>query len=723
MVRFKNTTLLSCVAATAFAATSAHAQTAEPAVAQVDKASVQDIIVTAQRRDERLQDVPVAVSVVQGESLKALGIESVLDLNLAAPSLNTSNSNSYFTSNIRGIGSGAYAAGSESQSALYIDGVYIAAPIASELSLTNIQSIEVLKGPQGTLFGRNATAGLVHVITRPPSDTPTGSFNVSYGNYGILMGDGYISGALAEGLSADLAVSGTTQGEGFGRNRVTGTDTYKIEHDVIVRSKIAWKPGADTKVTLAGSFWDGASSRGGVVNWPGKLSGFVVGRVGPDLGYDADVNDPYLSTGWTASGSLRIDHDFGPVALSSISAYRKGISTLSEDLDFAPQDQAHLFQEQSDRQISQELQLSSSNSGPLKWTAGVYYFNLKSVYQPIIVDFANQPGVGAKITINSAQTAESVAGYGQATYEVAAGTNITLGGRYTVEDRKESDAFQSVEIPAIGLTIPQSFPSQSVEAKKFTYRISVDHRFSEEVMAYASFNTGFKSGGYNSNGPGAAPYEPESLKAYEVGFKTDLLDRRLRINLAGFYYDYTNIQVQRISQFSLIVVNGAAAKVYGLDADFTAVLADGFTLTGGFNLIDPKFKQFPNCPTSSPAGGVPLAPGSCDNKQLPFAAKFSGNVAANYIADVQGGELTASANLYYNSGYFFESDNQLKQPRFAKLGASLSWRSESGIKVGVFGRNLTNRRTATFGATQAGGNAVIAYADPRTYGVTLGFDF
>ncbi|MDX3911691.1 MAG: TonB-dependent receptor [Sphingobium sp.] len=723
MKRFTHAKLFSCVAAAALTATGVHAQTTEPIARSEQSTSIADIVVTAQRRSERLQDVPVAVTAVKGEALRALNVESVLDLNIAAPSLNTSNSNSYFTSNIRGIGSGAYAAGAESQVALYVDGVYLAAPIASELSLAGIESIEVLKGPQGTLFGRNATAGLIHVITRSPSDTATGTFNLSYGNYDTLTGNGYISGPLGEGLAADLAVSGATQGDGFGRNRVTGADTYKLKHDIIVRSKIAWTPGPDTKVTLTGNFWDGSSSRGGVVNWPGKLSGFVPGRVGPDIGYDADVNDAYRSWGWSAGGSLRIEHDFGGVALSSISAYRKGISNLSEDLDFSPLDQANLFQQQSDRQISQELQLSSSGSGPLKWTAGVFYFDLKSVYQPIIVDFANQPGVGARITIDSVQTAKSIAGYGQATYEVANGTNITLGGRYTSEDRAEKDAFQTTEIPAIGLTIPQAFPTQKVNASKFTYRISLDHRFSEQAMAYASFNTGFKSGGYNSNGPGTAPYRPETLKAYEVGLKTDLLDRHLRINLSGFYYDYSNIQVQRIAQFSLIVVNGASARIYGLDADFTAVMAEGFTLTGGLNLINPEFEKFPNCPTSTAAGGVPLVPGSCDNKQLPFAAKFSGNVAANYKANVSGGELTASGNVYYNSGYYFESDNQLRQSRFAKLGASLNWRSASGIKIGVFGRNLTNRRTATFGATQAGGNPVIAYADPRTYGATVGFEF
>jgi iron complex outermembrane receptor protein len=271
---------------------------------------------------------------------------------------------------------------------------------------------------------------------------------------------------------------------------------------------------------------------------------------------------------------------------------------------------------------------------------------------------------------------------------------------------------------------PSPRPDRSDTAGRFTYRISLDHRFSEEVLGYISYSTGFKSGGYNSGVPTAAPFKPEDLKAGEVGLKTDLFNRRLRLNVAGFYYDYKNIQVQKIALFALFLSNGAAARDYGLDADFTAVLSDSFTLTGGFTWLNPKFTSFPGCPVSTPQGGVPLNPnGNCGGNQLPFAAKFSSSVAANYTVPMGNGKLGASANVYTNSGYGFEPDDVTRQDSYAKVGASLKWTSDRNFSVGAYGTNLTNRRTMSLAATQAGGNVGVLWADPRIYGVRLGYKF
>lgn len=682
-------------------------------------AQVEDIIVTAQRRDERLQDVPVAVSVASAVQLEAAGINTVIDVRIAAPSLNSTAASGIFASSIRGVGSFGFSPGLESPVALYIDGVYLATPLSSELALNNVASLEVLKGPQGTLFGRNATGGLIQITTATPTQQTKGKFSLEYGRYNDLIGTGYLSGGLSGNLAADIAVRAERR-DGIGKNITTGSDAGDIHHDVLVRSKVVWTPGTDTTITAIGNYWDGRNSLGYAVGDPGTVNGWS-GRINPDLGYDTDTNDDFQIGGWTAGGSLKIEQDVGDVRLTSISAYRKALLTLKRDLDYSPDDIAFLDLRQTDKQISQELQASSTGSGRLKWTAGLFYFNLTSAYPSILVDLSKSVNQAA-ITINAKQRGESGAVYGQATYEIFDGTNLTLGGRYTSEKRREVDSSQFIQpVGFPGFTL--SSPDRSRTDSRFTYRVSLDHRFSDELMAYASLNTGFKSGGYNTNSPGEAPFAPEKLTAYEVGIKADLLDRRLRLNLAGFYYDYSDLQVQRVGTFALIVFNGAKSRIYGLDADFTANISRNLSLTGGFAWIDTKFKNFDGCPISQPGGGVPQVTGSCTGNALPFAAKFAGSLAANYTTQVGAGEFQASGNVYYNSGYFFESDNVSRQPRYAKLGASLKWTSDSGYSISVVGRNLTDRRTLASSGTQTNGNVGVTWADPRTYSVVLGIEF
>ncbi|MDX3910212.1 MAG: TonB-dependent receptor [Sphingobium sp.] len=690
---------------------------------------LEDIVVTAQKRSERLQDVPVSVTAIKEEQLASMGVASAVDLRIAAPSLNSTAASGYIANSIRGVGTLAFSPGGESPIGLYIDGVYVAAPQASELSLNNISSVEVLKGPQGTLFGRNATGGLIQITTATPSDVAKGKLEVGYGNFDTWTGKAYLAGGIAEGLAADVSFSGRTRGS-IGRN-VTNPDfgVGDVHHDISLRSKVVWVPGDTTTITAIGNYWDGRDTLGYFVQVPGKLPGFAQAPIiSTDRGYNADFNFPDTQKGWSAGGTLKIEQDLGGAMLTSTTAYRKGALHILRDLDYTFRDVASLDLRQVDRQFSQEFQIGSVGSSRLNWTAGLFYFYLNSSYAPIVIDLDNFPDPVAgfsTVTVNATTVAKSYAGYGQASYEILDDTHLTFGGRYTRERREERGDPVRVDIAFPGVP-PIIFPiaDRHDTASKFTYRVSLDHRFSPDALAYASFNTGFKSGGFNIGAPGQAPYAPENLKAYEVGLKTDLLDRHLRINVAGFYYDYKNIQVQKLLTSGILFFNGAKARIYGLDADFTAALTDDLTVTGGINWIDTKFTDFPVCDVSSPAGGTPLNPnGVCTGNTIPFAAKLTGSVAVSYTKEVAGGKLNATTNLYYNSGFAFEVDNVLRQPRYAKVNASLKWTSPKGYSIGVFGNNLTDRRTSLLQLTQQSGNTGTTYADPRTYGVTLGFDF
>ena len=715
-------TVLLCGAVLTWAGSANAQSTPGDSSAAADEGNVvADIIVTAQKRSERLQDVPIAVTAVRGEQLEALNVQSSLDLRIVAPSLNSVPSGGYVANTIRSVGSFGFAPGIESPVGLYMDGVYIAAPISTELRLNNIRSVEVLKGPQGTLFGRNATGGVIQINTVDPSFTPRGRFYVEYGNYETAAGSAYVSGPITDELAADLSVLARTQQKGFGRNRITGKDVGATDHDVYLRSKLLWKPGPNTTVTAIGHYWDGRDGQSYSVGVPGTLSGFIPGLVQPDLGYDRATDVDLIHSAWSAGGTLKIDHDFNGVRLSNIVSYRTGTGFVLDDVDSTPFAVGTVFASQRDRQITEELQLSSIGQARLTWTAGLYYFRLKTgYYDPSGIKFLLPPP-GLSLDFTASQIAESYAGYAQASYAIFDDTNLTLGGRYTHETRKEVDASQILRMGPI--EIPTVFPDRKFTANKFTYRISLDHRFSEDLMAYASFNSGFKSGGFSTGAPGAAPYRPENLDAYEVGFKSDLFDRRLRLNVAAYYYEYADMQVQQVGLISLDLTNAGSSRVYGAEADFTAILSDGLTLTGGFNWNDAKFERFPGCPISQPQGGVPVVSGSCDGNQIPFASKFTGSAALSYATRIWGGKLQLSGNVYYNDGIYFEANNVLFQPSYTKFGGTMRWTADNGISITLFGSNLTDRRTRIGAGTQISGNARTSWAEPRTYGVRLGYEF
>ena len=229
--------------------------------------------------------------------------------------------------------------------------------------------------------------------------------------------------------------------------------------------------------------------------------------------------------------------------------------------------------------------------------------------------------------------------------------------------------------------------------------------------------------GVNTSAPGTDPFRPETLDAYEVGIKSDFFDRRVRLNIAGFYYDYKDVQIQQLNAGAITIINGAKARDYGMDADLTVQVTQALRLSGGLGWISPKFTSFPNCPTSTPAGDVPSVLASCKGNQLPLASKFTGNIGADYTLDLGSGSLNAGANLYYNSGFYPESDNVIKQRSYALLGANLRYTLHNGLSVGAFGKNLTNRRVINFETTVPSGTHTGFYQAPRTYGVTVGYKF
>ena len=689
--------------------------------------TVGDIVVTAQRRSERLQDVPIAVTAVTGATLAKSGVAISTDLAQAVSGLTITDNAGYVQPRIRGIGNNVIGVGYEGGVATYIDGVYIGSAPASLLSLNNVERVEVLKGPQGTLFGRNSTGGLIQVVTREPEARPGGQVSIGYGNYGTMSADAYLTGGLTDTLSADFAGHSLAMHDGYGRNVHNGQDVYKTDHDIALRSSVLFHSG-DTKIRISGDYSNLAGSMITAVRpAQGAPVYFPIAPLPSRWDVDNDLQPKYRFHGGGVAGT--VNQGLGFAQLTSITAYRRSRMKFDLDTDATGTPGLDVFVTQTDKQFSQEVQISSNPGDRFTWVIGAFYYHAISLTNPTVIDFfgAVQPVIPffGVVTgnINYATTkTDALAGFAQGTLPLGDATNLTLGVRYNTEKRTlDSNLATVVAIPFPPFSITN--PDVSYHSKRFsdpTWRASLDHHFGRDTMVYASYNRGFKSGGYNVALPSAAPYNPEKLDAYEVGMKTSLLDRRVRFNMSGFYYDYRNIQVGGFALGQIYYYNGARARVYGGEAEIEARVTSALRLSGGVTVLHDEFTNFPNAVYYTGFNQVSTRDGK--GNRLPQTARLTGNLTTDYEIPTSIGKVDLTGSYSYNSGYYSEVDNNLHQPRYGLLNSSISLTLENGLGIRGWARNLTNRKvTNTLSTTNVG--TTTTYQPPRTYGVSLTASF
>ena len=704
-----------------------------------------EIVVTAQKRAERLQDVPVTVAAITPETLTKAGVESTAALVSLVPGLNISNSVSGFRPFIRGVGTTSAAAGNENSVSTYIDNIYLTSLNAGLLNLSSIQSIEVLKGPQGTLFGRNATGGVVHIKTKEPSQTFGGDASVSFDNYETVIGTGYVTGGLSEQLAADLAVYYRDQAEGYGVNLATGNEA-DMEDSFTVRSKLRFTPTDADTLTLAVDYSETDSSGnvhkpfpGTTVQWgpPDATHPLPFGAPYeyPGGTWDIDLaTDPFFKS-WARGASLTYTHDFSWASLSSFTAYRSSRIRQAWTATPIPTNAQYAGWNQPEQQFSQEFQLSSLASSQVKWILGLYYLDSSVRYDPFFISglvlAPNQQQFRMK------QTIESPAVYGQFTVplEALGDTNITGGLRYTSDERA---IVGHIEV------VPQADPNtvlrilNPTDASKtfetFTWRVSMDHHFTPDLMAYISYNRGFKAGAYNSippSGPTAKPTNPEYLDAYEIGIKNTLFDGKATFNISAFLYDFTDMQVTIFNQTAATTINAAAAKIKGLDLDFNAQVTDNLRLSIGAEFLDHKFSDYENGPiltlrTLAEGGGVVRTFGDLSGNRMPYTSDAVINAGIFYERPTAVGDFDANINFTWNDGFAFEPSEAVRTGSFEELSATAGWTLKNGAtRISIFGRNITDEALPR-GATQGGnpgGYFSVQYRPPRTYGLAISQQF
>ena len=680
------------------------------ATADTNTGSLQEVVVTAQKRSENIQEVPITVTAITAEELQASGIGNVTDLPMLTSGLNTNQAGQYFYPHLRGIGTSADAASVENPIALYVDGVYIGHQAGSMLNLVNIQQIEVDKGPQGTLFGRNATGGLIQITTVDPKQTPRATVSAGYGNYDTGTGSVYVTGGLTDHLAADFSGYIQDQGNGYGTNLYNGEAVNKTRN-IIGRTKWLFTPSDETRVMLILDY-NNEKGAPGIKPFPGTqpLGGFV-----PTRPQDLYVASSYYDRNWEYGASLKITHSFELGDFSSITAYRRSKYVVAfPNSSPDPADITIPLLHENFRQLSQEFQLGSHASSGFTWVAGAFFYFASPGWQPLDI---YGPALGPLvISISDEQKTYSGAVYGQTTFPIVEATDLTIGARYTFDRRNWAalESFTPFPIPSVADRQDKTF-------KKPTWRLSLDHHFTPEVLGFVSYNRGFKSGGFNDSLVPAFAYDPETLDAYETGVKTTLLDRRLRLNTSVFYYDYKNIQVTRFIGGNENVYNGSGAKLYGVDLDLDAQITQALSVRSGIEYLHDKYTSFPlaDYTVPAPGGGSIFSTRDASGKRVAFTPDWTATLAVDYRIPVDiSGSLLASATYYYNGGWFPNPDNRLKQSAYDLVNASLTWSSrDDRFRLSLWGRNLGNTNYAVLASEQGNGDFII-YAPPRTYGFT-----
>lgn len=732
LLRSCSSSVLALMAAPAFAQTPSGS--AAPAV------PIEEIVVTAQRRDQRQQDVPISISTVTAAAAERQGVTGTETLGIAVPALQfgrqTGNGGAPY---IRGIGTQQAQAGVESPVAVYLDDVYMGAPNATLMQFSNIERVEVLKGPQGTLFGRNATGGVVHIHTRKPSHERAADAQIGYGrgyagSYSYMT-NLYVTGGLSDTVAANFAFAGQDQPKGYGRNLITGEDTLKA-WNVGFMGRLAWEPSASTDLLLGVDYDKHDGDLGmSVFIAPGTVGtggARFVDRFGT---YDFDDRTP----GETWGVNAKLSHDFGPLNFVSISGFRYSTHCLNLTVDGSPglgvqrigcfTPPANLNLPTADgpetRNFSQEFQFLSPTRGPFTWIGGLFYYHQRVESGHGGTRGSSVPVTGFRVGTESISTLKSYAGFADATYEFLKDTRVTAGLRYT------NDVRDVVRV--------RPLLDDSSDLSKWTYRAILDRKITPDILAYASYSTGYKSGGFNApliSPTGVVtltpPIEPENLTAYEAGFKSQWFNRTLTLNASVFHYKYENLQVQQIVAGNSITLNAANARMNGADIDWNFVASKNLHLSGAFAFLDAKFTTFPGGPlfvprpavctptpmTTGPlTGGNLTCPVDMSGNRPPRAPKLTMTLSGTYTWPTDVGTFAANATLYHNSGFFWEPDNRFTQPKYDLVNTFVSWTTPNKkYEVKLYVRNLLNEYYYSYyseGGLRDAGSA----APPRNYGI------
>lgn len=686
-----------------------------------DNSGFGDIIVTAQKRSETAQSVPIAITAIGGDALEKARILDTQSLQAAVPSLNYASDSGFAMPFLRGVGSTITAPGAEASVATFVDGVYVANSQSLIMNLLGVDRIEVLAGPQGTLYGRNASGGAINVYTLTPKNEFEAAASLGYGKYDALEGNARVSGGVTDRLAVGLYVAGMRRDTylNFGANRPQGQRTANKAWGV--RAKAVWDPIDAVKLTGSIEHSYDYNVEGGVRNGQPDAIGVTLGGSSDIRNYLYLEDVPQFTRTKTTAAVLREEVDLDFAQLVGITAYRHLNSFTQTNLDGTDAPVAYVNSPVRSKQFSQEVQLVSRDDSKIKWIVGGYYFHDKSGFLPLSVRSAvllPAPLIGYDFF--SPLNTRSYALFAQASVPLLDRLSLTVGGRYTWDRKVKGDSRQDF-LTSAGVAQSVPTPGAAASWSKFTPKISVEYK-ANDTLFYATYSQGYKSGLFTVSSADNTVVNPETLKSFEVGVKSDLFDRRLRVNLAAYRYTFSNLQVSVFKGGAAQAYeNAAAAKAYGLEATVAGRLTSTTTLKFGASLEQSEYTSYLNAPffVLSPLGNGNSSV-SAKGNPLIRAPKFVGTAGIDQrIPLADGSEFQLSADVYHNSGFFWDPAQQRRQPSYDLVGASLGYtRADKQWRVNAWVKNLFDKYHANVSTITNFGTYNID-AEPRTFGVTL----
>lgn len=702
----------------------AHAQETEQASAADERATLPTVTVTATRREESAQDIPIAITVLSGAQLEARGIESSLELEQVTPGLVYSSQTNFSQPYIRGIGTDITTPGSAPSVATYVDGVYQTSSYLGIRQLSAIDRIEVLKGPQGTLYGRNATGGAINIQTKDPTTDFEANASATAGNFNLFQFKGYVSGALAENVSANLAISAETR-DGYGEVLNTGAE-YNVSEYIYGRGKILFDLSDRWSLLLTGQYIDIEGGPVGYTYFDEFGSVPVPPAIGGNITFrsqDIYAAYPAQAKGDMTQGSARLRYQGDGFEFTSLTAYNKLSSRLFPEFVSADVPVFNFDGEVISSESFQQDFTFQGGGDRLKWLAGLSYFQDDSRFDPISIY------VGPSLATRTFAYYDTVsyAGFLELTYLLTDRLSVTGGIRQTSDEKTQArlDVFD-----AAGGVI-SSTPKNDVSWDNTSYKLALDYKL-DNALLYAKVETGFKSGTYNSQVPFAA-IAPEEVTAYEVGFKSDLAGGRVRLNGSAFFYEYTDLQSQYtdVNTGTALLQSAEKAEITGAEFQIDALLTDNLTFTSGISLLDSEYKEFLSEGSFVP-NAILFGPGTPGNSsaildvagnKLTRTPPFTINVGLDYSRELANGRLGASVGYYYSDKFYFDVANRIYQDAYGLLNARLSYTLPGDrVTMSVWGNNLTDEDPIQgISINTLGDRGTLG--EPQTYGITLSVAF
>jgi iron complex outermembrane receptor protein len=701
-----------------------------PQAAFSQSSALEEVIVTAERRAQDAQDVPIALTIIGGSEISPAGISSISDVALKTPNLTFTQFNigepQLF---LRGLGTTIDSAGADPTVSVFIDDVYVGRSAGATSDLYDLERIEVLRGPQGTLYGRNVTGGAISIVTKRPSEEFEAKLGVTVGNYGLTVLRGLVDGPIGDNLAGNLSFSKRDR-DGYAYSNRSGQELDDADN-FSLRGKLLWDISDNTELLLGFDY--STDDNNGQCRNLTKLdnpagdhnAGGVFVPVLKQIKADTNSEDPRTCAmtieqyaerdvfGLSARLQMEFTND---LSLTSITAYRElEYSWLQElgGLDSPPNLLSVEDNEGDDAdQISQEFRLTKDGDR-LFWVAGAYYFKEnvdRFANVPIFFGPGSPVAPGALLDRSWLQSATntSMALFGQVVWSMTDALALTLGGRHTWDEKEMDNAYYSSPGNEV-----YNFKGLEESWDEFTPRVTVDWQVTDDHMLFATWSKGYKSGVFISQNTTAAlaetPLEPEEATNMEIGAKTRWFDNRLQFNLVYFDLENENQQLFRLENFTLVSEN-FGTESSGIELDFIAALGKNLTLSGMYASLDAEIVggQF--------AGNV--APRSPDYKY---------SVALNYNAALgNGGILDFDASVSYSDNWYMEATNQgvSYMDDYSIVDASVRYTSSGGNwEVTLWGKNLSDELVTSHSIVSSFGGSVELFAPPRTYGVTANYFF